>query len=184
MPKFNLNDYETVEDRLKRFALMSPDFRVTTDIVHMTEQVPRTWVVKASVYLTAGDQAEGLAKATGYATETDGTGGANNGSALENAETSAIGRALANMAISGNKRASREEMSKVNRIADTDWEAQASKITDVGGLRWLYSQAKASGAPADVLERLAERARQLNPDGENQGANGGVSASADKGAKK
>lgn len=185
MPRFNLNDYETVEERIKRFYSMAPDGRIVTEIHDMYDpQPPRTWVVKALVYLTAGDQAAGLPKATGYAVEIDGTGGANNGSALENAETSAIGRALANMSISGNKRASREEMSKVNRIAETDWDAQASKITDVGGLRWLYSQAKVSGAPADVLERLAERAKQLNPAGESQGADGSVSASNSKGPKK
>jgi hypothetical protein len=88
------------------------------------------------------------------------------------------------MNLSGNKRASREEMSKVNRLSEADWEAQAAKLTDVGGLRWLYSQAKASGAPADVLERLADRARQLNPDGESQGADGSVPASVPKAAKK
>ena len=146
--------------------------------------MPRTWVFKAYVYLTAGDQAANLPKATGYASEIDGTGGANNGSACENSETSSIGRCLSNMNMSGNKRASRSEMDKVNRLADTDWEAQASKITDVGGLRWLYSQAKASGAPTDVLERLAERAKQLNPAGESQGADGSVSASDSKGPKK
>lgn len=184
MPRFDLSQYETVEDRLKRFVADTPDFRIKTEIVHMSDNAPHTWVVKASVFMTAGDQAEGLAKATGYATETDGTGGANNGSALENAETSAIGRALSNLGMSGNKRASREEMSKVNRIADTDWEAQASKITDVGGLRWLYSQAKVSGAPAEVLERLADRAKQLNPADESQGADGSVPASNNKGPKK
>ena len=184
MPKFNLADYETVEDRLKRFYSMVQDGRVITELISVTHELPRTWVFKASIYLSPGDQANDLAKATGYASETDGTGGANNGSAAENAETSAIGRALANMNLSGNKRASRQEMEKVNRIASTDWEAQASKLTDVGGLRWLYSQAKASGAPADVLERLAERARQLNPDGEGQGADGSVPASLSKTAEK
>lgn len=184
MPKFNLSDYETVEERIKRFYAEHPDGRIVTELVHVDQEVPRTWVFKAYVYLTAGDQAANLPKATGYASEIDGTGGANNGSACENSETSSIGRCLSNMNMSGNKRASRSEMDKVNRLADTDWEAQASKITDVGGLRWLYSQAKASGAPADVLERLAERAKQLNPDGEDQGANGGVPASPNKGAKK
>jgi hypothetical protein len=185
MARFNLADYETVEERLKRLMSMAPDARITTKLIDMYQhEGPRTWVVRASVYLTAGDQATKLPKATGYASETEGTGGANNGSALENAETSAIGRALANMNLSGNKRASREEMSKVNRLSEADWEAQAAKLTDVGGLRWLYSQAKASGAPADVLERLADRARQLNPDGEGQGTDGSVPASVPKAAKK
>ena len=185
MPRFNLNDYETVEERIKKFYTEHPDGRIVTKLVKdYSYDGPKTWVFRARVYLTAGDQAAGLPKGTGYASEVDGTGGANNGSACENSETSAIGRALANMNMSGNKRASREEMSKVNRIAETDWDAQASKITDVGGLRWLYSQAKVSGAPADVLERLAERAKQLNPAGESQGADGSVSASNSKGPKK
>jgi hypothetical protein len=185
MPRFNLDDYETVEERIKRFYAEHPDGRIVTKLVYeYGVDGPRTWVFKASVYLTAGDQAAKLPKATGYASEVDGTGGANNGSAAENSETSAIGRALANMNLSGNKRASRQEMEKVNRLAETDWDAQASKITDVGGLRWLYSQAKASGADEATLERLAERAKQLNPAGEGQGADGGLPASEPKGPKK
>lgn len=185
MPKFNLNDYETVESRIKRFYESHKDGRITTKLVYdFAGDGPKRWVVKASVYLTAGDQANKLPKATGYAEETDGTGGANNGSALENAETSAIGRALANMNLSGNKRASRQEMDKVNRLAETDWVAQADRVTDVGGLRWLYSQAKAAGAPADVLERLADRAKELGPDSKDSGVDGGVSSSDTAGSKK
>lgn len=185
MPRFDLSQYETVEERIKRFYAEHPDGRIVTKLVYeYAGDGPRTWVFKSSVYLTAGDQAAKLPKATGYASEVDGTGGANNGSAAENAETSAIGRALANMNLSGNKRTSREEMSKVNRIAETDWESQASKITDVGGLRWLYSQAKVSGAPAEVLERLADRAKQLGAAGEGQGTDGGLPTGDSKGPKK
>lgn len=57
-------------------------------------------------------------KATGLAFEIEGTAGANATAALENAETSAIGRALANAGYSGNKRTSREEMAKVNRASN------------------------------------------------------------------
>jgi hypothetical protein len=73
------------------------------------------WIVETRIYLTAGDQAMDLPKATGWAFEVDGTKGANLTSALENCETSSIGRCLANMNLSGNKRASREEMQKVQR---------------------------------------------------------------------
>jgi hypothetical protein len=61
------------------------------------------------------DQHTNNPKASGLAFEIEGTSGANKTSALENAETSAIGRALANAGYSGNKRASREEMEKVAR---------------------------------------------------------------------
>ena len=162
MPKFNLADYETVEERIKKFYAEHPDGRIVTELVEEQGEKPRTWIFKALVYLTAGDQAAGLPKATGYASEIDGTGGANNGSAAENAETSAIGRALANMNLSGNKRASRQEIEKVNRIADTDWIAEADALTDVKQLRALYTRARAQGAPAEVLDRVKARAESLS----------------------
>jgi hypothetical protein len=163
MAKFNLADYETVEDRLKKAHALYEDLRVVTDWQNGYEPAdgPRTWVVKASIFLTAGDQAHGLAKATGYAFETDGTGGANNGSALENAETSAIGRALANMNLSGNKRTSREEMTKVARIEATDWEAELANATDIKTARALYARAMSQGAPANVLERIKAHGASL-----------------------
>lgn len=167
MAKFNLEDYETVEERIKRFYAEYPDGRLITEwessYTVTGEQGQRNiWVVKAYAYLTAGDQANKLPKASGYAFEIDGTGGANQTSALENAETSAIGRALANMALSGNKRASREEMEKVVRSESRDWVAEASKLADVEKLRLLYAQAKASGAPVDVLEKVKARGETLS----------------------
>jgi hypothetical protein len=178
MARFNLADYETVEERIKKLYLAHDDARITTDWENIRfdnqAEGPKTWVVKASVYLTAGDQANMLPKATGYAVEVDGTGGANNGSALENAETSAIGRALANMNLSGNKRASREEMQKVQAISERDWVTDATKIADITSLRWMYSQAKAAGVPADQLERIEQHGKKLSTDGEGQGVVGGV----------
>ena len=182
MPKFNLQDYETVEERIKKFYAEYPDGRIVTEFVNDYEHnQPRTWVFKAYAYLTAGDQAAGLPKATGYASEIDGTGGANNGSACENSETSSIGRCLANMNLSGNRRASRSEMEKVNNLADRDWVAEADKITDVTGLRWLYAQAKGAGASAEQLERIQSRAEILNSGSEGQRADGSVPSSKPSG---
>lgn len=165
--RFNLDDYETVESRIKRFYELHDDGRITTAWDNDFESgSPRTWVIKASVYLTAGDQAHNLPKATGYAFEVDGTGGANNTSALENAETSAIGRALANMNLSGNKRASREEMQKVAK-AEVDWMAEADKVLNVNQARELYAKAKAAKAPAEVLDRLKDIGKALSVRSEN-----------------
>ena len=163
MARFNLADYETVEERLKRAMAEFPDMRVVTQWVNDYEagEGPRTWVFKTSIYLTAGDQANGLPKATGYAVEIDGTGGANNGSACENSETSSLGRCLANMSLSGNKRASRSEMDKVNRIEATDWLAEMSTISDIKSARALYARAMSQGAPAEVLERIKAHGESL-----------------------
>jgi hypothetical protein len=166
--RFNLDDYETVESRIKRFYELYEDGRIVTEWennnrfeVEAETKTPKTWVIRASIFLTAGDQANHLPKATGFAFEVDGTGGANNTSALENAETSAIGRALANMNLSGNKRASREEMQKVAK-ADTDWTSEADKVMNVEQARALYAKAKAAKAPNDVLDRLKEIGQALS----------------------
>jgi hypothetical protein len=70
------------------------------------------YVIKAYLYRTFLDQ---VAYATGYAEEKDTDRGVNSTSALENCETSAIGRALANAGFAAKgKRPSREEMVKVS----------------------------------------------------------------------
>ena len=163
MARFNLADYETVEERIKRFYAAHEDGRIVTEWENIRadqSEGAKTWVVRASVFLTAGDQANMLPKATGYAVEIDGTGGANNGSALENAETSAIGRALANMNLSGNKRASREEMQKVERT-QTDYAAELEKATTVEAVRELYAKAVRSQQPKDVIDAIKAKGEKL-----------------------
>jgi hypothetical protein len=105
---FNLADYEPVEVRLEKFIKDYPTFRIATEL----EVVEATrYIVKAYLFKDAGDS---LAWATGYAEETVSSRGVNQTSALENCETSAIGRALANAGYAPKgKRPSREEMSKV-----------------------------------------------------------------------
>ncbi len=161
--RFNLDDYETVESRIKRFMETNEDGRLVTELITdpLLQEKPIIWVVKSYAYLTAGDQAAGLPKATGYAFEVDGTGGANATAALENAETSSLGRCLANLSMSGNKRASREEMEKVVRSeanVNRNWSAEASKLTDVDALRLLWAEAKAAKAPQKTLDQIKELA--------------------------
>ena len=105
---FNLADYEPVEVRLEKFIKDHPDFRISTEL----EVVEASrYIVKAYLFKTSQDS---IAWATGYAEETVSTRGVNQTSALENCETSAIGRALANAGYAPKgKRPSREEMSKV-----------------------------------------------------------------------
>lgn len=187
MPRFDLSTYETVEERIRKFYKEYPDGRIIThNLTTAADRSVSTWVVRAEVYLTAGDQANDLPKASGLAFEIDGGPGANQTSALENAETSAIGRALASAGFSGNKRASREEMQKVERgvTPKQNWLVEADKISDIAGLRWLYAKAKSEGAAPDVLERIESRAKQFSPDVEGSGADGGVSAGTSEGAEK
>lgn len=112
MAKFNLDNYETVEDRLKKFWKENPDARINTEIAHITEDGTCV-TIRAEVFKQEEDARP---VATGIAQETKGQGGFANADAwMENCETSAIGRALANWKYQGSDKArpSREEMSKV-----------------------------------------------------------------------
>ena len=191
--KFDLSKYSTVAERLAKFHVDHEDGRIVTEWINANEytgwdakepNVKRIWVIKTSLYLTAGDQANDLPKATGHAFEIDGGPGANQTSAMENSESSSLGRALMVMGYSMNKDsntlASREEIEKVERVVlqrARDYEAEASKLTDVDGLRWLYAKAKAEGVSTDVLERLAERAKSFSAESEDSGDRGSVSPS-------
>jgi hypothetical protein len=118
---FNLADYETVESRLEKFWKEFPDGRVSTEL-EVCEA--HRYVVKAYLYRTYLDQ---VAYSTGFAEEKDSDRGVNATSALENCETSAIGRALANAGFATKgRRPSREEMVKVS-VAGRSGSAQPEK---------------------------------------------------------
>ena len=104
---FNIEDYEPVEARLSRFwELHAEDGRIETELVSHNSG---HYIVKAIVFV--GDRQV----ATGLADEHTEAKGVNSRNALENAETSAIGRALANFNFAPKgKRPSREEMVKAN----------------------------------------------------------------------
>jgi hypothetical protein len=111
---FNLADYEPVEKRLgyktdaKSFWEDYPSGRIETDLVICEKE---RYVFKAYLFKDIKDD---IAFATGHAEETVSSRGVNQTSALENCETSAIGRALANAGYAPKgKRPSREEMTKV-----------------------------------------------------------------------
>jgi len=105
---FNLEDYETVESRLEKWHGKFPDNRIETELIEASNT---RFIVFCKLFKT---EADAKPAATGLAFETISDRGVNSTSALENCETSAIGRALANAGFAAKgKRASQEEMSKV-----------------------------------------------------------------------
>ncbi len=125
---FNLDDYETVEERLVKFWKDNPEGRVLTTLLEISAS---RFIVRAEVYRSS----DSPIWATGLAEETVQGRGVNATSALENCETSAIGRALANAGYATKgKRASREEMSKVaaKNVAQSAIEEAKAKMAQTG----------------------------------------------------
>ena len=114
MPKhellFDVGEYAPVADRITLFYARFPTGRIITRLVSRTEH---EITVQAFVFRSLDEERP---SATGLASERIGDGDVNTVACLENTETSAIGRALANLGLTASaQRPSREEMLKANR---------------------------------------------------------------------
>jgi hypothetical protein len=138
---FNLDDYEPVAARLQRWLDTEHSHYQTSVRTYMvSDPASDICVFKAELWLLAFDGTKpfkDLLVATGWAEEVRGAGNVNRTSHVENCETSAVGRALANAGYAGsdvNKRPSREEMSKVQRMSTgTDSRMPEVTITQPSG---------------------------------------------------
>jgi len=140
---FDLKNYEEVKDRIPRFLAAYPEGRIITQLVSEIADLT-TVIFEAILYRDAEEQARDLPLATGWAFEKEGAGMVNKTSHLENCETSAIGRALANIGLHGTMRPSAEEMRKVQQ-AQPQAQPQAQQAQ-----------------PAQQIERPAARARGMS----------------------
>jgi hypothetical protein len=175
---FNVDDYAPVADRIALFYMRFPSGRILTEMVSHNES---EIIFKAVVYRTLEEREP---SATGWASERIGDGDINTVACLENTETSAIGRALANLGLTAARaRPSLEEMTKATRARlladrrnmvthgmpdsahdaaprdDAQLQHAADRITDA--LR-LLTEAERAGLSAARASEL--RARLLAPD--------------------
>lgn len=127
MAKSDLNlpgggPYALVASRITLFYERFPEGRIVTELVSRT---PTDVTFRAAVYRTPADREPA---ATGWASEREGDGDVNAVACLENTETSAVGRALANLGFTAAlQRPSAEEMAKVARARARVAEAAPSR---------------------------------------------------------
>ena len=160
---FNLDDYETVEERLIKYWKDHPDGRIDTRLV---EASATRFIVQAYIYRTEVDQHPW---SSGLAEETIQGRGVNATSALENCETSAIGRALASAGYATKgKRPSREEMAKVAAGAVVSEKIKETKAKMADTSQQYVPVVKADdpwtqweAAPVQTMEQAVETVKQV-----------------------
>lgn len=188
MPKsslfFNPADYALVASRITLFYERFPTGRIVTELVSRDRDV----LFKACVYRSSS---EAEPAATGWASEREGDGEVNEVACVENTETSAIGRALANLGFTAAiKRPSREEMEKVERARSrvnragekvrspervserseapyliktgTNQDAQIPTRERIADVMSLVLEAGNRGMPAEFLQGLEQRIKDRN----------------------
>lgn len=155
----DLSNYVEVKDRVRIFYQRYPDGRIITKLKKWEDGVV---MVKAYVYKNVEDQKEGCPLSTGHAYEEEDVGYVNKTSVLENCETSAVGRALANAGISVDKAvASKDEV--LNAIERLERMRENGTLEMPAVVRRKYQQfvklGVSKGLDQDFLYKVAEFAR-------------------------
>ena len=156
--------YKTVAARVNDFReKFGIGYGLVTEIIEADAQVVR---MKASIV-----NIEGMVLATGHAEEYRDSSKINKTSALENAETSAIGRALAAFGLGGTEFASADEVARAisgkpcapeidGKLAD--WLAAIDACSSVDELRHIYMGAKADCPHAENTINAATNAKKAS----------------------
>jgi hypothetical protein len=176
MAFFDLSQYQTVQERIDLFWELHPNGRFNLEIVSMT---PEQVIIKSEVWT---DISEEKPRAVDFAEERFGSSPVNKSSFIENCATSSLGRSISQLggALSPKgKKASAEEMAKVNRVNNRDWLAEADALAlvyNLDGLRKLYSEAVANRALPEIVEKIKNYGNDLagsqNSDGKPGGSKG------------
>lgn len=157
---FDLSNYEPVEKRIDRFYGEFKNGRIVTELVAHSDQM---FIVKAFAYRDAADERPA---STGFAEERVGSNPVNRQSALENCETSAIGRCLANLNFAPKgARPSLEEMTKTDRVSDAPAPNQEYSWSNVKISNGPAARADASEKQVGYIKKLVrELAEELQVD--------------------
>ena len=157
MPKYELvtdaGDYAPVADRITLFYARYPTGRILTRLLSRTEH---EITVQAFVFRSTQEERPA---ATGLASERIGDGDVNTVACLENTETSAIGRALANLGLTASpNRPSREEIDKADRERARVAESLPNRPSATTARRpSLTSHLTRPMVPSAALQRRADR---------------------------
>lgn len=143
--RFDLKDYVEVAERIRTFYEKYPNGSIQTEMVKLDGELV---VFRAAAFRDPEDPHP----TTGWAYERQGSSAVNKTSFVENCETSAVGRALANLNFAGTRRPSREEMHKVARMREEEARPAPQRSS---------VPAPAGGAAETPAERIRGLLREL-----------------------
>jgi len=134
-------EYQTVALRVQKFREAHPEWELSTEIIEANEKFV---IMQARIYNT-----DGKCIATGHAEEFRAASQINSTSALENAETSAIGRALAAAGWGGTEFASANEVQNAihqqnKKVDSTNFVEQIRGAKNVEELKTHFASAFAA----------------------------------------
>tara|TARA_X000000368_G_C22966448_1_gene683385 strand:+ start:639 stop:1220 length:582 start_codon:yes stop_codon:yes gene_type:complete len=169
---FNLNNYALVNDRIKEFHNMYPNGMIVTKLIEVAQIIDTPTGEKCNEYRVQATVTPNVLEVpekyfTGTAAERDNTGFVNKTSAVENCETSAVGRALANMGIGADFAiASKEEVEnaktkqavykpKVKELSEIDKLArECKKASLINDAQYLAFMKKREAGFYDTIARV------------------------------
>mgnify|MGYP007002103267 FL=1 len=143
--------YVPVNERIKGFKMLYPNGSLATELVKYEDSII---IMKAIAF------DEGRVLATGYAKEIEGSSNINRTSALENAETSCVGRCLGLLGIGiDTSVASFEEVNNAQMYQEAN--NLATPVEKAG----LIASARAKGIEVEELLKMVGFDRQKQPEG-------------------
>lgn len=152
MATFDLESYATVQERIAQFYQDFPDGSIRTFLV--VRDGPEV-LFEARIYRTPEEAAMGV-YTSGWAREVEGKSPVNRTSHLENCESSAVGRALANLGYATDaRRPSRSEMIKVARVRE-EHEAMLQYIRTAGPRVSPEAEIEIGGTARNLKEYVRE----------------------------
>ena len=141
-----LKDYVEVNVRIMKFYEKYPEGRIITELVKWEDD---TIVMKATAYRDDKD----IPASTGYAYEKEGSSFINKTSALENCETSAVGRCLAILGFEIKKSvASREEVANAQLQQNSIKPNMTPTGVTEAQLKRLFAIGNKAGIKKEVVE--------------------------------
>jgi len=143
--------YVPVNERVKAFKMLYPEGAIVTELVKYEDGVI---IMKALIHH------EGRILATGYAKEVEGSSNINRTSALENAETSAVGRALGLLGIGIDT-----SVASFEEVTNAQMFNEANKLATPTEKAGLIATARARGIEVEELLKMVGFDREKQPEG-------------------